>query len=290
MQPTNTDYRVVICIPSGRRRYLEVLLPYILRERGIIDQVNLWVNTNNIQDIEYISCVCKKHPEFFKSISMPDLKQNSHAIGKVRGVCKFYNQCVEPHTVYIKCDDDICYIEKDAIKELVAFRLENQEPLLVYPNIINNVMLSHIHQRFGCIPVTIGACRWNPFCAVGRKSGAAAAAIHNAFLRSYHNHSLDNYRFSRFVLWDYVRVSIGLVVFFGEDMSAFNGVIEGIDDERFLSEILPARLKRPNVIYGKKLVSHFSYGTQRAYLEANTDLLSRYKQIMMTEVVYSQML
>jgi hypothetical protein len=281
-------YRTVVCVPSGRKRNLEILVPYLLRDRDYINEVHFWLNTNNAEDVQYINDLAKLHPNYFKLILPPDLERKLPRPSWASGVDRFYIHCTDPDTIYIKCDDDICYIEKGAIENLIKFRIEHRSPLLIYPNIVNNVMLSHLHQRFGCIPMTVGICKWDPFCDVGHKSGKAAGAIHESFLKSYKSGGVDSFKFPMFVLWEYVRVSIGFILFFGEDFAAFGGIVEDEDDEAFLSVALPAKLGRPNIIYGQKLVCHFSYGTQRTYLEADTNLLARYKDIMHLEIKNTQ--
>jgi len=284
---TGREYKVILCVPSGRRQYLEILLPYLLRDRGVINEVHLWLNTRIEADLQYIKSVSSRHPDFIKCIEMPNMERNGNLVGHIAGVCQFYANCIDADAIYIKCDDDICFIENGAIADLVAFREQHQEPFLIYPNIVNNVVISHLHQRFGGVPRTVGICQWHPFCEIGHKSGAAAQVIHDSFISEYERDSLDTFKFSRYILWDYIRVSIGFMLFFGHDFAEFGGLIEGYDDEHFLASVLPERMKRPNVIYGGKLVCHFSYRTQQEYLESNTTLLSKYKAIMLKETAIS---
>lgn len=271
------EYRVVVGIPSGRKAYLEILIPYLLREGDVIDEINLWLNTKNNDDIAYIRQLAANHPDKIKVL------ETGHATGGGNGVGQFYRFCTDPNTIYLKVDDDICFIERGTIRDLVEFRVENPEPFLVYPNIINNVMMSHLHQRLGCIPMNVGICGWNDFDPVGWKSGEAAAKIHQAFIDHYRSGTLDMYRFPKWYMWDYYRTSIGFICWFGKDLQPFGGDVGG-DDEMFLSSNKPRELKRPCQWSGRKIVAHFAYFTQRPYLEASTKLQAEYKTIMEEEI------
>lgn len=46
--------KVVVCIPCGRKRYLEVLVPWLLKRGDCVDRFDLWLNTDVAEDIEHI--------------------------------------------------------------------------------------------------------------------------------------------------------------------------------------------------------------------------------------------
>ena len=48
------DYKVVIVVPAGRRRYMELVLPKLLKEIDIIDEIRYCINTNVPEDIEWM--------------------------------------------------------------------------------------------------------------------------------------------------------------------------------------------------------------------------------------------
>ena len=277
----NEKNRVVMCIPCGRRRNLEILFPYIFRDRHLLDEVQLWINTNDPDDLRYIHYISSQLPNFLKCIEHPDVingirQINPRNIGA--SVSKFFVNCTDVNTIYIKCDDDICFIEEGAIKGLIDFRKKNPIPLIIYPNCVNNSIMSYLHQRMGCISYKYGACNWTSGDKVSWGNPKTAEEIHNKFLQNCEDGSLDIYKFKRWELLDYPKVSIGFIVFFGEDLAPIGGRIQY--DEEFLSVILPEALNRPNVIYGEKLVSHFAYIMQREYLENSTNLLDTYKRLM----------
>jgi hypothetical protein len=56
--------KIIVVTPAGRKRYMEPLLKYILREKDIIDEYRIWVNTGNKEDIEYFYSLKKEYPDF----------------------------------------------------------------------------------------------------------------------------------------------------------------------------------------------------------------------------------
>ena len=47
------DYNVIICIPFGRRRFVDLLLRYLMREYDIIDEIRFWMNTTCEEDLSW---------------------------------------------------------------------------------------------------------------------------------------------------------------------------------------------------------------------------------------------
>ena len=45
-------YKVVTCSPVGRKRYVEVLVKYLLQLRHVIDKHVFWINTFEKDDLE----------------------------------------------------------------------------------------------------------------------------------------------------------------------------------------------------------------------------------------------
>ena len=140
--------KVVSVTPAGRRRYLEILVPYLLANRQYLTEHHFWLNTRNQDDIAYIHQLARQYPDFFK-VTSREVFDNVHP-----GHCiwQYWQDCVDPDTIYIRLDDDICFVGKDAIPKLIAFRLNHPEPFLIFGNVVNNALCSHIHQSMGVIP------------------------------------------------------------------------------------------------------------------------------------------
>ena len=86
-----------------------------------------------------------------------------------------------------------------------------------------------------------------------------------------------DYSFQNWILNVYERCSINVISWTGADFKKFDGVVDS-DEENFLSTEKPKVLKRPNMIIGDTLFVHYSFYTQREFLDS-TDILLRYKEL-----------
>ena len=82
------------------------------------------------------------------------------------------------------------------------------------------------------------------------------------------------------------RFSINSVLWFGEEMRKFAGIVPG-DDEEFLSCIYPTRQGVSNAWNGDAIVAHFAFFTQREQLD-QLHILERYGEICKQEFMASE--
>lgn len=265
-------YRVVSVTPIGRRKYLEVLAPYLSREAGLIDEHQWWINTHETADIAYVNRLSAQRPDFFRVVEV-DTPHTTDAVRRNERIANFYSRCIDPDTIYIKLDDDICYMAPQAVLELLRFRVENPAYFLTYANTINSPLNTHIHQRIGALPPSCEAIDYDPFGNAWREPHIAALA-HEVFLHDVESDSIDRWRFERWEMPQPERFSINFCAWFGRDFQLFEGRVEG-DDEEFLACEVPRRLARTNAVCGRALVSHYAFGSQREALE-NSGLLEQY--------------
>ncbi len=272
--------KTIAWIPAGRTQYLKILIPYLLREKKVIQRIFLCLNTDVEKDVAFIKEVCEKYPDYFSLLKLEDgMKPDGR-----HTVYYFYRYFTDANTIYLKIDDDICFIEKGLISNLIRFRKNNPAYFLIYANLVNNVMCSYLHQHLGALNYQAGIYQWNPFCEIGWKSGEGAENTHECFLNAIKKNDINHFRFSHWEVPDFARISINLICYFGSDGQQIASYIEkDYDDEEFLSQLMPKLLCRINVIYGKKVGSHFAYFTQRDYLEQNTVLLERYARLNVLE-------
>ena len=271
-------YDVVTVTPAGRRRHVELLLAYLLRDKGLIDEHHWWINTDNAQDQAYLHQISQQHPDFFHIMESAAPCPPAGASRNAR-LAYFYPTCVEKKTIYIKLDDDICFMAPDALRQLLEFRLRHPHYFLVHANTVNSPLNTSIHQR-------IGALQWqemveyDPF-GNGWRDGKLAIAIHQAFLADIENAQTTRWCFPRWEIPRPERFSINCCAWFGGDFQPFSAWY-GQDDEERLTVELPHILRRSNAICGKSLVAHFSFGPQSKFLE-KTGLLESYARHAPTE-------
>lgn len=253
---------------------MRLLVPHLLAARGLIDRCDLWINTDNPDDLEYLAKITRQYPDYFFSIASP-----TKMIG-LDAVSFFYNTDYRvPGTVYLKIDDDIVWMDPAAIRTLIDFRVRNREYFLVSANVWNNQLCDHIHQRCGLIPPLPfiewkgdGSCWGN---------GKASEAILRMLIAAVEAGPDDRWfkAFERYVVRGGERLSINMVAWLGEDMASLGDFGIGRSfpggDEDFFSSGALIKLGKDNVICGGALAAHFAFGPQRAHMDG-TDLLEKW--------------
>ncbi len=291
-----TSWKVVSVTPAGRRKYLEVLVPYLLANRQHINEHHFWLNTRDQADISYINQLAEQHPNFFKVTSREVFDQQAPG----HCIWQYWQDCVDEDTIYIRLDDDICFVAKDAIPKLIAFRLNNPDPFLVYGNVVNNALCSHVHQSIGVIPRSWGTVQFECMDRVGWLKSRFPARVHKLFIKDLPAGAAGRWLFGPTTLSDYRRFSINVVCWFGKDLAQIDELQvqdlrtlhlrhpdTGEDlghEEAFISQYLPARFGRPCTICGDALFSHFAFHTQRHFLERHTNLLDWYAALALGQL------
>ena len=271
---------VITVTPAGRFEYLRLLVPHLLRLRGFVDRHDFWVNTGNAADIAYMESLAVTHAPFFRLVRVPPpttlTPGGKSKLGMSYHIGAFYPHAAEPGTVYVRLDDDICYLHPGAIRALVECRLAEREPLLVYPTIVNNSLMSSMLQRHGAFGREIGEC---PYEILGRgwHDGRFAEAVHRKFIAAVKRRDITKWQLPHKRFTDYERVSVNCISWLGVDMAEHAHSV-GELEEGYLASELPRALGRPNALCGEALVAHFAYGAQRPYL-SRTNLLQEYQRI-----------
>lgn len=272
------DFKIITVTPAGRQRYMKILHRYLMKNRHLIHKHQWWVNTGRGDDIEYMQQLAAEHPDFY------EIYMNDPNIPLQGGwsIYQFFKNTCDPECVYIRLDDDIVWMDHDAIRELINFRLENPGPFLVSGNVVNNAMCNYIHQRIGAIPDDIGKCTYNAMCEFSWRTPENSRHFHTAFFQNLNDDNIDAYKFPQWKLLDYERFSINVISWFGRDFADFGGEVY-FDEEPWLAHQKTLELERPNVICGKALFVHFAFFTQREYLEGQSNCLDLYDELSQEE-------
>lgn len=252
------DYKIVVNTAAGRRRYMQYLIPYIVA-CPIVDRYDIWVNTHNGADIEFFKQVAAKYP-MINLVWQPDGVVSGNA-----SINAFYKSCIEPHTIYFKLDDDVVWMEPRLIEKMVKFRMENSSCFLVSPLVINNSLSTYLLQESGKIKLDryYNADASHPMLW---KSGAFALELHQWFIDNYlRTGRWEQLHLGR-KLMGMTRFSINAILWFGDEMAKFGGIVPG-DDEEFLSCIYPTQQGMANAWNGDAIVAHFAFFTQREQLD-----------------------
>jgi hypothetical protein len=160
--------------------------------------------------------------------------------------------------VFLKCDDDIVFVDLDGLRRFIAFRRANPHYFMLSANVVNNGVCAFFQQQRGVFPSGLLELEMPPngFCGSLWDSGRKAEILHDRFLQ-------DPARFQETVPeiteWN-ARQSINFIALLGADFVHIPDLME--DDEDFLSYRGRVRSRRPNAIYNPFTVAHLTFFPQ----------------------------
>ena len=263
----------IIVTPAGRKEYLEVLYKNLNKCRDEFDEWSIWVNTDNQSDIDFIKHLSSTNEYItLHYLNIPIDPNGSHTAT----ICKFFEGCIDENSVYLRLDDDIVYIQKDSIRKIFEFRIENKDYFLVYGNILNNALITNLYQQKG-VCTNLPTVTYNCLDGNGWLNGHFAHDLHNIFFEKYSTGNLDDFKINNWVLSNFERCSINAISWLGSSFKEFNGEV-GVSEETWLSEDKPKELNKPNIIFGDGLFVHYAFHPQRQVLQF-TDVLTRYSNL-----------
>jgi hypothetical protein len=270
--------RRIIVTPAGRQPYLQLLYQHLASQKDAFDEWHLWLNTSHEPDINFCRSLADKH-NWIKTTE-PRLPPNSNAT-----IYSFFVDYVDPNCAYLRLDDDVIWLAPGFVDDMFTYRIAHPEYFLVYANIVNNSVVSHVYQRAGAIPAPVledktDAVAYGVCDAVGWASPAFAHKLHSMFLASLKTHQgVDTWRcFKAWVLYYAERVSINAISWLGSEFAKFNGEV-GVDEETWLSCHYPATNNMHNIIIGRPVCVHFSFYPQRGIELQHDELLAEYAKL-----------
>jgi len=297
--------KLIVITFAGRRRYMEILFKYIEKYKNHIDEYHIYLATQNMDDIGYIQDFQSKNKNFVKIIKLEDYTSFDKSL--VWNLA--YKNCQEENAIYLKLDDDIVYFDESLFTDFIPYRIQNLNPPLLYPVIINNHFMSWMLQEFGIynpdVKSEIGntwattLSRVYPYivenkknklrvgdfirdeeilCPMGWGNLKYCYDLHDQFLQDMNKNNIHKYKFgSNVTLNSYFAVSINACSWIGSDFKNLkNTYAEMVEDEPWWSLYIPIWTGRANEIYGNCVVSHYSYYRQRELGLDSTDILDRY--------------
>ncbi|MCK9371032.1 hypothetical protein M0R04_14065 [Candidatus Dojkabacteria bacterium] len=268
------EYKIVVCTPAGREKYLSVFKKFIYRkmDEGVIDGWQLWLNTVDVNDIAYIHNMEAENPKVkvFRQGEPIDSLGFYETFNPLK-THLFFQNAQDDDTIYIRFDDDIIWAADDAIEKICQARIDNPKAFVVTPNIVNSTICNSYHQDNGALSEEAGKVKRytlsNPDYAYldefNYSDSRLADHIHNTFRKHYEEGTLSAYHLPSRSYDEYQRFSICSVCWFGKDKISL-----GYIEEPQIAWELPQALNRPNYFVGDALLVHYAYHTQRPYFEA----------------------
>lgn len=279
-------YRIEICIPAGREKYLSIFKKFLYRkiDEGLIDGIQLWQNTVELRDIAYLESMAKENSK----VRIYRIGDRINDVGfydtyNPLKTYLFFQNAQDDDTIYIRFDDDIIWANEDAIEKIVKARIENPNALFITPNIVNSTICNSYHQENGALSEEAGKVkRYTPsdpnyayLDEFNYSDSKLFDHIHQTFKQHYENGTLDKYYLPSRSYDNFERFSICSVCWFGKDKISL-----GYVEEPQIAWECPMAFNRPNYFVGDSLLVHYSYHTQRNYAESCGDIhLKYYEQI-----------
>jgi hypothetical protein len=264
--------RRIIVTPAGRACYLRLLSRHLAAQKAHFDEWRVWVNTDTPEDLQYLQELSEKY-DWVKLIPL------CVPFNRNMTIYSFYKDCLDSDAVYLRLDDDVIWLEANFVSKMFTFREQRKEFSLVFANIVNNAIISHIYQRSGLLDCRHGKCVYNCTDHVGWHSAEFAMYLHEQFLQDLRRGEISRWRcFPEWHLHDFERVSINSISFFGADMVKFDGEVLP-DEEPWMACYLPQQLNKIAAINGNALCVHFAFGPQRVAPEFDeAALLAQYEK------------
>lgn len=269
--------KVIVFTPWGRELTASILFAHLKRdhEAGIVDEWHLWMNTDEDQqsDREYGYGLAEDN-DWIKTLERPE---GPVLHPKQMNTGRFYSYYEDTKdAVLVRMDDDIVWIEPNAIERLVKYRINHKHPFVAFPIIWNNAVCSYYLQQGEQLPSWWGVVGNHCMDAVGWRDAAFAQNIHNHLLDGIENGWVD-----KLFMHTTIQLQLGQqfsVSSFAQFSEAYENGVSG-EEEAWHTIDKPYELNRANVIVPNSLISHFSFYHQRAYLLDHTNILDRYREL-----------
>lgn len=262
-------HRIVVVTAAGRRACLDLLKHYVLRDPAV-DEWHLWDNCRDPKDRAWIEDLAHTHER------VKVVRSATETDGKPASINHFYFDCTDRDTFYIRIDDDVVFLP-DGFAGSFAARAEGEQSKFFWwsPIVVNNAICSWLLKHHSKLDIKT-ALTASAACNHGWRSPYFAEAIHRLFLEA-----MATGRADAFICPDVAvttaRFSINCIGFFGSDVVDLgtNFCPPGVDEEEWISAVLPSITGRPGRVIGDLTVAHYSFFPQQNYLNA-TDILDRY--------------
>ena len=300
--------KTIVVTFAGRKKFMEILFPYIKKYEHKIDEYHIYAATNNQEDLDYIEKFSSEN-EFVKVFGAEPGRDPIYLWNEC------YKNSQDENSVYLKLDDDIVFIDDSLFTDFLEFRKDNPQYPIIYPMIVNNLYTSWILQEKMALQFSQKTNfneRWNSvndriinylkdnpipdrlihvipedfaLCPIGWGNTEFAKSVHNKFLECLESNRMDIFKNTidgtkGMILNNYPPVSINCCSWLGSSMKEYTAKYGDVwQDEIWLSVYLPILSGKPNYIYFDSVVSHFSYYKQMEGGILESNILSRYNKI-----------
>ena len=115
----------------------------LVENGGMLDSIEWVANTVDADDLRWLDEVLIPSSPSYKRIDVPEMRAPGN-YGSLWDSAKRGN-------LYIKFDDDVSFMDSNAIRELIRVRVLNPNAFLVSANVVNSPLMSWVHYRTGAV-------------------------------------------------------------------------------------------------------------------------------------------
>jgi len=142
--------RVVGLVFYGRRKFVDILDCYLrqnlVANNGWLDEVHFLARTQNEEDLEWLDDLVQR--DNLGEIGYKVIPVNATAPDwRFQSLWQHY--AAEPDTIYVKIDDDVVFIDENAIPRMVSSLVAHPEASSIQANVINNKGTYWYHYHAG---------------------------------------------------------------------------------------------------------------------------------------------
>lgn len=312
--------KLVVLLFGGRECSLKILFHYLSKYKKYIYEFRMYIATVIQSDIDYMEKYAKENSDFVRTIYC---KINGEFMKEQAQKEEIWNMAYrdsqEEDTVYLKLDDDVVFLEESLFTDFVKARIENPEPPLLFPLIVNNSFSSWLLQNknilsypvenhFGDIWKNVYA-RIKPLienksghkliisdyvsnheilCPMGWGNLYYCVDIHNQFIQNILSSPNKQSTFTSEMYWNHSFYelqyaepnSINVCSWLGSSLKKYMKTYGSIySDENWWTVYLPIWSNQHNMIYTKTIVAHYAYYKQRELGLDITDILEKYEKL-----------
>ena len=142
--------RVVGLVFYGRRKFVDILDCYLrqnlVANNGWLDEVHFLARTQNQEDLEWLDDLVQRD----------NLGEAGYKIIPVNATAPdwrfqslWQHYAAEPDTIYVKIDDDVVFIDDNAIPRMVSSLVAHPEVSSIQANVVNNKGTYWYHYHTG---------------------------------------------------------------------------------------------------------------------------------------------
>ena len=281
--------KTVLFVFAGRKDRMSLLMIYLkdLLTKKLVDYIHIWNFARNKDDFKWVKNLQDTQSQIV--VFTPDIFSDlpEHPQTLYREAYQFYSDPFFYNSLFIKCDDDIVYIDTSEqsfnrfLKKIK--RINSAAPYYaVSANVINNSICAYFQQNHkNLLPDNIF---FFPFPADQGQRGKAMESyweggkksqiLHEYFINHKEKFISESQKRGNVMVDIGVRFSINFIGFKPAIFSFFLKNKFFLDDEYYFSIRISKQLRKQIMIYMPLTVSHLSYFSQP--LQNDTLLIEKY--------------